>query len=432
MKLIKESSEILKIAIPSIISNISVPLLGLVDMAITGHLGSETYIAAISVGGTIFNMIYWIFNFLRFGTGALTSQAYGRRSFHDCSLSLMRSLLICMLISAILIIFQAFFKHLAFSIIEPSEEVLEYAEVYFDICIYGSLGFLGQFAFTGWYVGMQNTRIPLAVSISQNVINIVASLIFVYALGMKVDGVALGTLIAQLSGFGLSALLCRKYYRKVLRHINFGKILDSAELIKFFKINSAIFLRTICVVAVTVYITVAGAQMGDTILAANAVLMQFFMLYTYFIDGFAYAGEAICGKYYGGGQYQLMSTNIKRLFKFGWIVGLGFMAVYIIFGRQLTSILTDQPSVIETALQYFWWVVLIPLAGTDAFTWDGIYLGINNIKSMLTCTFLGAGAFFGIWFSLSASMGNNALWLGFVMYLLVRGLVLRIAWKAPR
>lgn len=429
MKLIENSSDILKIAIPSIISNISVPLLGLVDMAITGHLGSEIYIGAISVGGTIFNMIYWIFNFLRFGTGALTSQAYGRRSLEDCSLSLMRSLLICMLISAILVIFQTFFKHLAFSIMEPSAEVLEWAGVYFDICIYGSFGFLGQFAFTGWYVGMQNTRIPLAVSISQNVINIIASLIFVYVFDMGVRGVAYGTLIAQLSGFGIAAILCARYYGKVFRYLKRSRILETSELIKFFKINSAIFLRTICVVAVTVYVTVAGSQMGDTILAANAVLMQFFMLYTYFIDGFAYAGEALCGKHFGAGNSTAMRSTIQRLFQFGWIVGIGFVVIYLTLGHPFINLLTDQPIVVETAFRYFWWVLLIPLAGIDAFTWDGIYLGIGNIRSMLLCTFMGAVAFFAIWFSLSGSIGNHALWLGFIMYLTVRGLVLRLAWR---
>ncbi len=429
MKLINQSSDILKIAIPSIISNISIPLLGLVDMAITGHLGSEVYIGAISVGGTIFNMIYWIFNFLRFGTGALTSQAYGRRSLEDCALSLIRSQLICMLISAILVIFQQYFKQLAFSIMEPSDDVLEWAGVYFDICIYGSFGFLGQFAFTGWYVGMQNTRIPLAISISQNIINIVASLIFVYVFDMGVRGVAYGTLIAQLSGFGIAAILCAKYYRKVFSYLNKSRILETSELIKFFKINSAIFLRTICVVAVTVYITIAGSQMGDTVLAANALLMQFFMLYTYFIDGFAYAGEALCGKLFGANNIKSMSSTIGRLFQFGWIVGIGFLIIYLILGRPFVHLLTDQPNVIETAFQYFWWVLLIPIAGIDAFTWDGIYLGIGNIRSMLLCTFMGAVAFFAIWFSLSGSIGNHALWLGFIMYLTIRGLVLRLSWK---
>ncbi len=429
MKLSKTSSEILKLAVPSIISNISVPLLGLVDMAITGHLGSEIFIGAISVGGTIFNMIYWIFNFLRFGTGALTSQAYGRRSLEDCSLTLIRSLLICSLISLILISLQSVIKNLAFGIIEPSPQVEEWAAVYFDICIYGSLGFLGQFAFTGWYVGMQNTKIPLAISISQNVINIVASFIMVYALDMGVRGVALGTLIAQLSGFAIAAVLCMRYYRKVFRYLDISKILNTLELTKFFKVNSTIFLRTICVVAVTVYVTVAGSQMGDTILAANAVLMQFFLIYTYFIDGFAYAGEAICGKYYGAGNASALNISVQKLFKFGWAVGLGFVALYLMLGHPFVGLLTDQASVVETANKYFWWVLLIPLAGIDAFTWDGIYLGIGKIKSMLLCTFVGALTFFGIWFALSQMIGNHALWLGFVMYLFARGMVLRLVWK---
>jgi len=427
MTLSKNSHDILRIAIPSIISNISVPLLGLVDMAITGHLGSETYIGAISVGGTVFNMIYWIFNFLRFGTGALTSQAYGRRSLADCSLSLMRSLLICMLISLVLVVFQSPIKSLAFGIMAPSAEVLRWAGVYFDICIYGSFGFLGLFAFTGWYVGMQNTRIPLLVSISQNIINIVASLIFVYCLDMGVAGIAYGTLIAQLSGFAIAAICCRRYYWKVLRHLDWHKILDGNELMRFFKINSAIFLRTICVVAVTVYIPIAGSQMGDTVLAANAVLMQFFMMYTFFIDGFAYAGEAICGKYFGAENYSALQNTIGRLFRFGWAVGIGFVIIYAICGHLIIGLLTDQAQVVDVAGRYFWWVLMIPVAGVGAFTWDGIYVGCGHIRSMLMCALCGAVAFFVLWFSLSPHIGNHALWLAFVAYLFMRGLVLRIS-----
>ncbi len=418
----------MRIAVPSIVSNISVPLLGMVDMAITGHLGSEVYIGAISVGSTVFNMIYWLFNFLRFGTGSLTSQAYGRRSFEDCALSLVRTLIISMLVATLLIALQTPIKHLAFSMMDASEEVMYWAGEYFDICIYGAIGFFGLFSMTGWYVGMQNTKISLVVSIAQNIVNILLSLLFVYGLNMGVRGIALGTFLAQIIGFALSLSLCFKYYRKVLRHINMSKILDTQELAKFFKMNSAIFFRTLCLVAVTVYFTVAGASMGDTILAANAVLMQFFMIFTFFIDGFAYAGEALSGKHFGAGDTSALTLTTQHLFRIGWIVAAAFVVIYALAGRWAVGLFTNQEQVVTMAYDYFWWVLLIPVCGMAAFTWDGIFLGCGYITDMLLCTAIGAAVFFTGWFALGGSMGNHALWLAFVAYLAVRGLVLQ--WMA--
>ncbi len=420
-------SEILRIAIPSIISNISVPLLGIVDIAITGHLGSEVYIGAISVGGTIFNMIYWIFNFLRFGTGSVTAQAYGKGDLEECALSLARSMAICAAISMVMIVFHRYILNLAVSVMDISETLMHNVETYFGICIYGSVGFLGLFAFTGWYVGMQNTVIPLIVSVSQNVINIVVSLILVYALDMGIEGVAIGTLTAQLSGFALSAAICTAKYHDVLAKISLRKVFLAAEMSKFFKMNSAIFLRTLCIVAVTVYFTIAGTGFGDTVLAANAVLMQFFMVFTYFTDGFAYAGEAVCGKYFGMGNDKMLKSTTKQLFVYGYITAALFTVAYIVLGSPIVSLLTDQAAVVEAARHYLFWVWMIPAASVDAFIWDGVYLGCGKVKPMLLCTFLGSSVFFAIYAIFHTAIGNHSLWLGFVMYLTVRGIVLRVA-----
>lgn len=429
MSILHNYKDIMRIAVPSIISNISVPLLGMADIAITGHLGSEIYIGAISVGGTIFNMIYWIFNFLRFGTGALTSQSYGRRNFEDCALSLARSLLITLVVALLLISFQSYIKNISFDIMKASQDVKYWAGEYFDICIYGAIGFLGLFSMTGWYVGMQNTKIPLVVSLFQNVVNIIMSLIFVYIYDMGVKGVALGTLVAQISGFLLSLTLCMIYYRKVLRRLNPKKIFDIAMLTKYFRINTMIFLRTLCLVAVTVYFTTAGASMGDTILAANALLMQFFMMFTFFIDGFAYAGEALCGKHFGANDIAALHHTTQRLFKIGYLVAIIFVLLYFIIGHYAITLFTDQPIVVSTANVYFGWVLLIPIAGMAAFVWDGIYVGCGYVGNMLICTAIGAVMFFATWFVLKSYINNHALWLAFILYLATRGLVLQIASK---
>ncbi len=427
MNFLSKNSEILRIAIPSIISNISVPLLGIVDIAITGHLGSQIYIGAISVGGTIFNMIYWIFNFLRFGTGSVTAQAFGRDNKEECALSLARSISICLGISLLLILFHTSILNIAMSVMEVGEMLKHNVEIYFNICIYGSVGFLGLFAFPGWYVGMQNTVIPLVVSISQNVINIIVSLTLVYGFEMGIEGVAIGTLTAQLSGFLLSALICVKKYRDVLSFIKLTKVFRAVEMSQFFKMNSAIFLRTLCVVAVTVYFTVAGTAFGDTILASNAVLMQFFMIFTFFTDGFAYAGEAVCGKYFGMGNNAMLKITIKQLFVYGIITAVAFTLVYIWFGFGIIKLLTDQELVVATAKEYQFWVCLIPVSSVGAFIWDGIYLGCGKVKPMLLCTFLGSSVFFITYALTNQYIGNNALWLGFILYLFVRGFVLRFS-----
>lgn len=418
------NAQILKLAIPSIISNITVPLLGLVDMSITGHLGSEIYIGAISVGGTIFSMIYWIFNFLRFGTGSQTSRALGMHRIDNVTLALVRALIVASTISLILIVLQNPILKISMSVVNASQAVKQSASQYFSICIYGSFGMLGSWCLLGWFVGMQNTKIPLLISVVQNIVNIILSLIFVYLLGMQVRGVALGTMCSQIFGLVFGIILWFKFYGKLKKYIDWHKVFMISELTKFFKLNSAIFFRTICVVAVTVYFTIAGAELGDQTLAANAVLMQFFMLYTYFIDGFAYSAEAICGKYFGSGNQQSMTKAIRQLFKFGWIVGLGFAVCYLIGGKTIISLLTDQTNVVNLASKYLIWIIILPLCAVDAFIWDGIYVGAGKVFSMFVCCLVAMIVFFVVWFLLKNNLGNNALWLAFDSYLIVRGIVL--------
>jgi len=422
----KIDSQILKLAIPSIISNITVPLLGLADIAITGHLGSKVYIGAISVGGTIFSMIYWIFNFLRFGTGSETSRAYGSHRLDIATLTLVRSLIVGLSIALLLVLLQVPILKFSMLIVDASNEVTYWATEYFNICIYGAFGMLGLWCFTGWFVGMQNTKLPLVILVVQNVVNIVLSLIFVFVLKLEVKGVALGTMCSQLLGLLLCFTLWLKYFGRLKKYIVWKQVFMLSELLKFFKLNSAIFLRTICVVAVTVYFTIAGAKMGDGILAANAVLMQFFMIFTFFIDGFAYSGEALCGKFFGAGNFESLNQTVKSLFKFGWSVGVAFAVVYFFSGGYIVSLLTDQQEVVKIAKVYLIWIWALPMCGVAAFVWDGVFIGLGKTFSMLMCCFWAAVTYFAIWFWFGDSLQNHALWLAFDSYLIVRGLVLWI------
>ena len=338
--------KILRIAIPSIISNITVPLLSLVDIAIVGHLGSQTYIGAIAVGSLIFNIIYWLFGFLRMGTSGITSQAFGGRELKETSRVLYRVTVFAVLVALVLIIAQYPIKLVAKWIVVPSVEVWSEASLYFDICVWGAPAVLVSYAFAGWFVGMQNSRFPMMIAIVQNIVNIVVSLTLVELCGMKVAGVAIGTLVAQYVGIALALLLWNKYYRKKLgQPFSFEILKDRGAINRLFVVNRAIFLRTLCLIAVTTCFTTFGARSGDTILAINTLLMQFFTLFSYVMDGFAYSGEALVGRYVGANNKPLLDSAIKNLFRWGWGLALLFCFAYIFGGDALLALLTDDVSV---------------------------------------------------------------------------------------
>ena len=417
------SKEILHIAIPSIISNITVPLLGLVDVTIVGHLGSASYIGAIAVGGMLFNMIYWIFGFLRMGTGGLTSQAYGRQDLSEITSLLLRSLSISLMLALALVVLQYPIRLIAFHLIDASPEVQELATLYFHICIWGAPATLCLYSFTGWFIGMQNTRFPMYIAILQNLVNIGASLFFVFGLEMKVEGVALGTLIAQYAGVIMAIILTTCHYHPIKEHIDIKKLWERTALANFFRVNRDIFLRTLCVVAVTVFFTSTGAAYGDVVLAVNTILMQLFTLFSYIMDGFAYAGEALAGKNIGAKNQKGLHETVRYLFYWGTASAVAFTLLYLIGGQGFLGLLTDDETVISASGEYFYWVLAIPVAGFGAFLLDGICIGATATHLMLRSMVVAAGTFFITYYSLHGVWGNHALWLAFILYLLLRGVM---------
>ena len=280
---------ILRIALPSIVSNIIVPLLGLIDLAIAGHLGATAFIGAVSVGATMFNLTYWNFGFLRMGTSGMTAQAYGAGNFQEAYRILMRAIVLALTIGIAIILLQYPLKWILLYAISPGEEVHALATSYFDICIWGAPALLGTLAMSGWFLGMQNSFYPMAVSISVNIANIIASLLCVYSFGMGFSGIATGTLIAQWTGFAMSFVLLHRMIRKKRIPTSIDKRWMFHNMGKFFRVNGDIFIRSVCLMLVTLFFTAAGARSGDLILAVNALIMQLFMLYSYFMDGFAFA-----------------------------------------------------------------------------------------------------------------------------------------------
>ena len=421
---------ILRLAIPSIVSNITVPLLGLVDVAITGHMGDTRYMAAIAVGSMVFNVIYWLFSFLRFGTGGMTAQAYGRSDTTECQHVLLRALIVCLLLALLLTLMW---------VVSPGAALEPTIRTYYDICIWGTFPSLALYALTGWFVGMQNTTLPMTVSILQNIINILLSLLFVYALGMKIEGVALGTLLAQWAGMLLAVIMLLWRYGDVWKRVRLRSTVRLGELRRFLSVNSNLFLRTLFLVAVNLYFIVVGARGGEEILSVNSVIMQMFILYTYVIDGFAYAAEALCGKYYGAGDRQGFRLAHRGIWQWSLLLTAAFTVAYAFGGNVLLHILTDDQRVYLAAQQYLPWAVLIPICGVAAFVIDGIFVGITETRGMLWGTFIGALGFFLVcnldYLNHNLNLNHNCelstnhlLWLAFNLYLLLRGIVQYIIW----
>jgi len=426
-------NDILQLALPAIVTNITVPLLGLVDTAIVGHMGAATYIGAVSVGSMIFNLVYWVFGFLRMGTSGMTAQAYGRKDLAEAARLLGRSVLVALTVALAVVVLQWPLCEVMMWFIGPTADVRPLAATYFRIVVWGAPASLGLFALTGWMIGMQNTRLPMVVSIVQNVVNIMASLVLVYVLGMKVEGVAIGTVVAQYAGLLTAAGLLWRSYRTVLgkwrmengewRIGRGGRLLwVTRGLGPFFRVNRDIFLRTLFLVAVNLYFTSAGARQGATILAVNTLLMQLYLLFSYIMDGFAFAGEALGGRYWGAADKVMLRSVVRRLFGWGAAMTLLFTAVYVLGGMPFLRLLTDEPSVVEASRSYVWWAYLIPVAGVAAFVWDGIFIGTTLTRGMLLSSAVAAVVFFlGVWL-LMPLMGNHGLWLSMLLYLAVRGI----------
>ena len=415
----QRNRQILDIALPAIVTNITVPLLGLVDTAIVGHMGSAAYIGAVAVGSMIFNLVYWVFGFLRMGTSGMTAQARGRRDFNEATQLLVSSCWVSLSIALLIVVLQWPVREGMLWFIGPSDDVRTLAVTYFNIVVWGAPAMLTLYSLSGWFIGMQNTRIPMFVSIIQNVVNIVASLTFVYGLGMKVEGVALGTVVAQYAGCLVALWFLLRYYRKLFKIHTKGQTL----CMNLFSTNRDIFLRTLCLVAVNLYFTSAGARQGATILAVNTLLMQLYLLFSYIMDGFAFAGEALGGRYWGARDMDTYQDVVRRLFGWGAMMTILFSAIYVVGGKSFLGLLTDEPQVVEASQAYVWWAYLIPAAGVAAFIWDGLFIGTTKTRGMLLSSAIATLVFFVTATVTIGIMGNHGLWLSMILYLLTRGMI---------
>jgi len=430
------NKKILDLAIPNIISNISIPLLGIVDMALMGHLESDVYIGAIALGSLIFNFIYWSLGFLRMGTSGFTAQARGRRDLQEAILVFSRAAFIAIVMSLLLLVLQVPIERLSFLVLKGETRVEELAMTYFRIRIWAAPAALGQFALLGFFLGMQNARLPMVVLVLTNVINIGCNFFFVMKLGMGSDGVALGTVIAQYSGLLTAIFFLRRYFGKLFKYWSLKATIQWDKLKHFLLINRDIFIRTMCLVVVFSIFTARSASVdlenaGDeTILAVNSILMQFFMFFSFLIDGFAHASEALTGKFIGANDRPSLIRSVRLLFLWGTAISVLFTLIYLFGGNAIFRVLTNNPEVIANAKPYFFWVVMIPMLSYTAFMWDGIFIGATAgpemRNAMLISTLL---VFFPAYILAGKLMGNHGLWLAFILFMIARGLTMQLAAK---
>ncbi len=414
--------EILRIALPAIVANITIPLLGLLDTAIAGHLGDATVIGAIAVGSMLFNFVYWNFGFLRMGTSGMTAQAYGAGDKDAQARMLQQSSVLALVIALAIVVLQWPIRWLGFTVIGPSDDVLQLAHTYFDIVVWGAPPTLMMMSIKGWLLGMQDSKGAMYISILVNVINIIASLAAVYVLDMGFVGIAVGTLVAQWLGLAYSLWLVRHGYGAIVSLVDWRKTLHLKGSGRFFKVNADIFVRSTLLMLANLFLVSVGARSGDLILAVNALLQQLNSLFAYFMDGIAFAGEALVGKYYGRRDLSHLRQCVRRLFVWAAVLTVAFTVFYA-FPQHIFALLTDDQPVRLAAMDYRWWCALLPLCGAAAFVWDGVFIGLTYSRGMLWAVAVADVFFFVLYFVLPASMGNHRLWLAFVIYLAMRGIV---------
>ena len=422
--------EILKLAIPNIISNITVPLLSLVDMTLMGHLSSPVYIGAIALGGTIFSVLYSFFSFLRAGTTGFTAQSYGSNDMSEISYSLYRSVTIGILASLLILIIQQPIVKLSLLILEGSHEVRNLAITYFYVRIWAAPANLLLYCLNGWFVGMQNTKIPMIIAIVINVLNIVFSVFFVLVMHQDVVGVALGTVIAQYCGLATALLLLIKKYNIYLTRIEINILLNINKIKRFFKVNTDLMIRSILLVLTIAFFTNQSARLGDNILSVNMILLQFFYIFSYFTDGFAYAGEALVGRFIGSKDSVRLNLVVKQLFKWGMLISIPFAIIYAIFPTPFVRIISDNPTIIEQVRPYYIYMVLIPVITFAAFLWDGIYIGATASKAIRNTMIISSLlVFLPLWYFLMPFLGNDGLWIAFLGFMVARGITMTVSAK---
>ena len=444
------NKDILKLAIPSILANITVPLVGMVDIAVAGHLDTSAamMIGGIAIGTMLFDLLYWNFGFLRVGTGGLTAQAYGRGDRKECAKILTRALGISIACALVLIAIQWIFVKAAFLVVECSPEVRTLATQYFFIRIWAAPATLSLMALKGWFIGMQDSVSAMVVDLVVNGMNILMSVVLALGFniggwhyeGMGFAGIAAGTVAAQYSGF-LTALviLAFRYIKSTFAYMDsddLKSVFKGSETRRFFVMNADLFVRSLCFIAIYIGFTVISARYGDVLLAVSSIMMKLLMIFSYFTDGFAYAGEALTGRYIGAKDAPMVRQTVRWTFVWSMGIAVIFMGIYHFAGVPMLRMMTSDMTVVTAARDFLPWLLLMPVIGCAAFTWDGIYIGATASKAIRNSMLWAVVAFFAVWAAglafpdLSAEGSMHILMGAYFAHLLARTVYLTVRYKA--
>ena len=434
------NSQILRLAIPSIMANITIPLVGIVDTAIVGHIANATYIGGIAIGTMLFDLLYWNFGFLRVGTSGMTAQAYGRGDGVECARLLTQSVSIALIGAVVLWLIQWLFVTAVLAIVPCSTEVAAFAREYFFIRIWAAPATLSLMAFKGWFIGMQDTVSPMITDIVVNVVNMTVSYVLAVYTPLGALGVAYGTLVAQFTGLLLALVICLFKYKTVVQEIvrllcdKAIRLFSDKEMKRFMSLNANLFVRSLCFMVVYVGFTSLASQYGDVELAVSTIMMKLFMLFSYFVDGFAYAGEALVGKEWGASRSLASSPHrlvriVRLLFAWSLGVGLLFTLLFAVWSEECYLAMTNDMEVLSRLGDYTLWLIAMPLVSTLAFMWDGVYAGATAGKQIRNAMIYAALGFVTCYLATYWWLGIQGLYIAYFAHLVARVVYLTAAWK---
>ncbi len=412
---------VLAVAVPIMLSNVSEPLIGVVNTAVIGQLKEPYYIGAIAVGALVFSFLFWGFGFLRLSTGGLSAQALGAGDRTELVAVLVRALMIGLAAGLGLILLSPVIRNAAFDLIGGSAEVRSHAETYFNYRIFAAPAALSNYCVMGWFIGQSRAKLAFAVQLFLNLTNMALSAFFVLALGMTSDGVGLAALIAEWSAVTLALVLAAVILRSMGAHVSWPRILDKARFRRTLLMNGDVMIRTLCLVFAFTFFTARGARAGDVIVAANAVLLNLFEVSAYLIDGFAYASEALVGQSVGARNRERFRAAVWLTSVWAMALGVLCSLVIWVFGPAIIDLMTLSDTVRETARIYLPWVAVSPVLGVICFQFDGIFTGAMATKDMRNMMILSLAVFLFAWWLLEAPFGNHGLWAALNIFFIARG-----------
>lgn len=423
--------DIAKLAIPSILANITIPLVGLVDVAIAGHIADAAAIGGIAIGTMLFDLLYWNFGFLRVGTSGMTAQAFGRGDKNECAGQLVHALEIAIGGSLLIWLIQWLFVTAALVLVPCSEAVAIQARHYFFARVWAAPATLALFALKGWFIGMQDTIRPMVCDLVVNAVNMVASYVLAVYTPLGVVGVAWGTVIAQYAGLLVAGGLLLLKYTSFFRQVTTPLRVMLASFDKhIFTLNRDLFIRSICFMVVYIGYTSLSARYGDEELAVSNLVMKLFMLVSYFVDGFAFAGEALVGRKIG--EKTGISSVVWSLHAWGMGVGVLFTVVFYFWGENMMLFFWPDCATAAQSFDYRPWLLAMPIMAVPAFLWDGIYVGATAGPQIRNAMILSAVAFVVIYLVLlyTTTLGIEAVLYAYFAHLVARDVYLTVIWKS--